>query len=699
MTIDLRATTMCTLGDLISASISDSSVLGAGLIKTSGACEINGLIDPAIGTIVKFYYEKFGVVRELPRQLKVLSSFANPFTNVTTVDLGCQLTYMEGVSEPKSMNPFEDSGNDAFDETDQEIIVLPISAVAVAQKCLAEIGLSGSTQLTNAFSVAEFDLSGGYVNVLNNLLISEGLCGYVDKNGNFATFSLVNPINSASLIELDDLVEAGPLDSNQFPGSPVIVNYSTLKLKDPEPRDADWEELQATRDWELEESFGAEAEVVLNITYPSTWLGPSAGLPPDFPWSARETGEVTFKYTPYTKTITKYDLWDRVVSRRSETLTIAAQANAELTTDLIGYTRVNGFGYYPIRHSTISNITYKKIAPTVMGVLNGRSVKPTPEEGYDEVLVEETISYEPDYMRYGGLPINYLDLLLQGFMFIPTLFEDEFHQTERQTVASETYSRDLVVARGETRTEVGYFPITRTTTKRWTYFLRTTKGQRWYESFSSTPTALADLYATYFPDPRFRPDIPPNSQNAYATIYSLLKGNKLVDAGTEVRQFSGREAVFQGRPPQGVRIVSDLADGGDINNGYRTDSSSEAEFIYGTETAGYDRPVEFSMPYAPDDVFVKNGTGENATFTSFRSDAPQKAAAFGRVQNKLLFGANYGIQIQVSPEKLSSMPYSPIAIQAKSLTGVYRTDGSSWVIDSNGIIASTNAIFVGVAGK
>ena len=52
MAVDIRATVTCSLGTLISGSISDDYIQGNGLIRTRGSAVISGTITPALGTVV-----------------------------------------------------------------------------------------------------------------------------------------------------------------------------------------------------------------------------------------------------------------------------------------------------------------------------------------------------------------------------------------------------------------------------------------------------------------------------------------------------------------------------------------------------------------------------------------------------------------------------------------------------------------------
>ncbi len=168
----------------------------------------------------------------------------------------------------------------------------------------------------------------------------------------------------------------------------------------------------------------------------------------------------------------------------------------------------------------------------------------------------------------------------------------------------------------------------------------------------------------------------------------VSRAGRLVDVGTSFRTVAGREATLQSRPGLDV---GGLADGGDPDNGYKTSASSDLVLSLGS--ASSQRRIEFSLPYAPDDIFSRSGL----VFTSTPSDASAKAKKFGIVQNRILLGTRQGMSIQVEPERIPSEPFAPLYIQARSLTALYRINGMSWVMDSNGIIASTDALYWGTA--
>ena len=232
MAIDIRATVTCSLGTLISASVSDDYLQGSGLVKTRGSCEIAGVITPAIGTAVTFSYTKGGVTRSVPRKLRVLSSFADPFRRTTQVELGCKLTYLQDLKEPVDWTAFDDPLNSSYTQDDAKIITIPLHASSVMDKCLSELGLTASSNpLTNKFSIAAFDFSSGYVQVLGDLLVSESYCGYLDETEVLQVVSLAQEGGTGPVIDSTQIIDLASIGVGQLPGEAVTVSYSTLKLR------------------------------------------------------------------------------------------------------------------------------------------------------------------------------------------------------------------------------------------------------------------------------------------------------------------------------------------------------------------------------------------------------------------------------------------------------------------------------------
>ena len=245
MPIDLRAVSTCSLGQITSegAQIDTEYIQGQGLVKYTGSVSILGLITPAIGTPVTFSYTKNGITRQIPVPLRVLSSYADPFTRITSVKLGCKLTYLQDLREEINWKALDDPAT-TLTADDAKIITIPIRAQGIAEKCLSVLGLTASgLALTNSFSIAQFDLSAGYVEVLSNLLVSECLCGYLDSSEVLQVVSLEQDGGTGPVIDLATVVGSSEIGSGDLPGESVIVRYSTLRLKPPQQEEPKgWQE-------------------------------------------------------------------------------------------------------------------------------------------------------------------------------------------------------------------------------------------------------------------------------------------------------------------------------------------------------------------------------------------------------------------------------------------------------------------------
>lgn len=669
MAIDIRASVTCNLGRLISASISDDYLQGSGLIRCAGSCEIAGLISPPVGSKVTFQYTKSGITRTVPRTLRVLSSFADPFRRITRVELGCKLTYLADLTDPINWSAFDDPENSELSEEDQRIVVIPIRARSVANKCLQQLGISASSMpLTNKFSVSNFDFSAGYVNILSDLLVSESYFGYLDATETLQVRSLSPQGGNGPVFTASDLIDISGIGVGQLPGEAVVTTYSTLKLRNPEDDD---DEDVMRRNWEFENYYGPKQEVTITGIEVGYGIGEED----------REVEE-TFTYIPYSQTISQYDSWDRLVRKVTSENTIAAEANP----DYFAQALQAGRGY--ILRIDGGKMLWK-VTETVVTYVKSAVGTELPE-GYDEVESETAKVYMHELAALGGMPINFIEseegftrpfferVFINGSIFLtvnapsgPPITGKLVEVTETRYL---TNSRNLVIRSGLSRgpfiqapiVNLGNFPVTRATTNFKKVYGQTARGQQ----------DLASGLLNY-----------PNT---------IVKALRLVEDGQETRNVSGREAALQIRPGAGDRGIAGSADGGDPNNGYRTESTSQLELAIGSPTA--QRRIEFSMPYAPDDTFVKSGVEPNVTFTAIRSDAKEKAAEFGRTQNRLLLGNRNGMNIQVSPERMPGAPFSPIGINARGIVGLYRTNGTSWTMDANGILVSTDALYWGVLG-
>lgn len=620
MAIDIRADVRCSLGTVISASISDDYVQGNGLIKSTGNVLINGVITPAPGTKVTFTYTKSGITRTIPRAMRVLSSFADPFRRTTTVELGCKLTYLSDLSDPINWTAFDDPENSELTEEDALIVTIPINASSAMNKCLQELGINASQNpLTNKFSIAEFDFSAGYVSVLSDLLVSESYCGYLDINETLQVFFLDEPGGSGPVIASSSLIDLGPIGAGQLPGEAVTVSYDTLKLKQPDP-DADSEEIKRIN-WEYDSTVSSPEYYYINYRDSSNVL------------QTRVFGSLssTSVATDYT-TIRVIDEDGRTENKEVVTSRYTVEevnAIAKLANCAAKFLE-NGFDFdnSSITTTTSENYVYDTKGNQVLATIRKR---------------------EPAAVALGSANFDWV-------------YDGQKYSASYQNITTE-------FTRIESEQSGNY---TKTKTSTYKLFAFTQAGQQ----------SIAVARETF-----------PDSAELAEIIASSIFNSGLVHDNTTIQtRLTG--ATAEERPPAAERTNAAYAKDGDPNNGWRTESRNSLELAVGSTTA--QRRIELSMPYAPDDVF-SGPTG--GPFTSISSDAPAKANRFGRTQNRLLLGNRSGMSIQIAPEKLPNAPFSPVYIEAAGTIALYRVNAASWTMDANGIVASTDALFWGTAGR
>jgi hypothetical protein len=612
MTVDIRAIVRCSLGELISASVSDDYIQGSGLIKTKGNCEISGLINPAVGSIVTFTYTKSGIVRNVPRKLRVLSSFADPYRRTTKVELGCKLTYLQDLKDPIKWDALNDPENAGITEADTQIVTFPIFAKSVAEECLRALSITGTAvPLTNKFSIAEFDFGGGYVSTLGDLLVSESYVGYLTFEENLKIINLASPSQAGPILSDTRLIDLGPIGVGDLAGDAVTVSYSTLKLDSPDNTQLDTINMGVqSSDWSRSTTRSSSAIVipytdqegnqqtkVYRTTESSVESSAYAGITVRTPGGDREN-----------KTV--------ITSRTTAENKSSAAVAGSIVTEYLN----NGFdfGNYSASSITTESFRYDSDGNQVFHSLRKRG---------DGIL------------GAGALSVPWV---IDGSRVV---FTGQGSVLLEETVVESYY--------------VGTFR--KTVTSRFGPWIYSIAGQ---QSVAEGRNAFTD------------------AGQVSDFVNQALSGRYLLDVTVNTDQTGGG----QGQAPSVQEIIND-------EYGFTVGQVSEIELVTGSQAAT--RRVEFSMPYAPDDTFRKQGE----QYFSSASDAPAKANRFGRTQNQLLFGNRNGMNIQTVPEGLPTEPFGAFYFSANGSVTQYRTNGTSWTMDSNGIVASTDALYWGVAGK
>lgn len=682
MTIDIRAYVYCSLGPIISGEISDSSFVDNGLVTTTGSVVLNGLFKPAIGTSVSFSYAKNGYIAKIPRSLVVLSSFADPFRNQTTVQLGCRLTYRSNAG------PADQEGPDTqptFSLAESYLVPPRISASSIFVNCAQKVGLGAIAPLTNEFVTDEFDYSGGYVNTMADLLKSECYFGYVNSSGNLTIRTLNVSRGGGPLLDETKIIDIGPTGSTDIPGDAVSVNYDSKTFVPPNNEAKNGPSVSDLRDYGNGGGIGGGGEGG-GITVPTgngveaskDGTGDANGCSDDdvaiqkrnWEFEANNPDSVTvydkwtdedgtertdeYEFIPWSWTRTTYDVWDRAVYR------------FEVQNGLVQQNWKSTWWTYEIEAPTSvrkknkceewwENRTEENKDKYTFVVWYGPAEKEKPDN-YADVLMEETVEETPeaDIIQACGFAEN----------FYPNIAS--LPKTRRVTLIQFThYEKDDESGISKTRTEK-YIPYVQTPEGALSIGKRAEK------------VAIKNLTAG-------------NSPFVETAENIINDAAQLVKYGGEARIRTEREYGLQKRPGSAERLTKEYARQAPIEQ--------KAEIEYVQESDSPTNPIQFDMPYAPDDIMTSTVSGNKVTYTVEPSDAKIKATNYGRVQNKLLFGSNSGLSIQIAPENMPPYPLMPIHIKLKGLTGHYMTNAQSWAFDANGIIAGCDALYWGVVGS
>jgi hypothetical protein len=643
MAIDIRANVTCSLGTLISASISDDYVQGNGLIKTQGSCEIKGLIGPPQGSVVTFSYTKSGITRAIPRKLRVLSSFADPYRRTTKVELGCKLTYLQDLKDPIKWNALDDPENEDINEAESRIVTFPIYAASIMNRCLFALGLTASVNpLTNRFSIPEFDFGSGYVQTLSDLLVSESFCGYLDYTEKLQIFSLAAPSAPGPAFGEGNIIDIGPIGVGDLAGDAVTVSYSTLKLRIPD-------------DTEVAEKPGDDPEEQPTPTVPGTGTGWGTDTATT---SSRST--IGIAYT------------DPGGNSKFASYTISANS-----TEQTSYTKkiFKGGNKYVV---TQRQINEERSLVEVMGSAASAYLSAGSSFGNSQISSTTIESFQ--YDLYGNEVFRELvkrgdAAFLAGSASIPWTFPNEDGTTFFVEIPGGTVTLERVTV--NTYINGNYRKIV---TRRYGPWIYSAAGQ---QAIAESRDAIS------------------TPESAIDILNGIYAGTVLLDVTINTLRSAPGAGSQEAPPPEDINDEG-LADPdtSDPDNGFRTESVSEIELATGSPTAT--RRIELSMPYAPDDSFYRSIKSLDPLTYSYRSsssNAPAKAKLFGITQNRLLFGNRNGMNIQTVPENLPNDPFGAFYLTANGVVTQYRTNGTSWTMDSNGVVASTDALYWGIVGK
>lgn len=618
-----------------------------------------------------------------------------------------------------------------------------------------------SPLLQNKFQIEEFEYTAGYVSVLNDLLQSECFLGYMDANDKFRVIDLAfgSSTGSSPVLTENDIIALDIVGSGVMPADVVIGRYSSKKIEyvpkpippeDPEnpppepepappepeyppegqpdfktePQSDDEEKIHGlTGGWEYEELNGGIKEI--SIVYEDKL-------------DNNETKVANYGYEEYTQTQTKYgdsppyrqvnpfnsceivyeetsaDLTSSVVYRQTYENGCVAMFNQQYVQESLEYGNQTGSG--------LGSKTYQKwqFEWTRYDKEGNAVYKVT--ESYEPLIaffarfpfkyryVNPFTSYR--FESRGALTITYTTVTYGTSWFDPTLYTgagfegptlNSYILYERREEYIEHAVQGLSGYTGEVNSKEKYQTDTATKVTTMTYkpLVLTQRGQQ-AVSFIEKKKLV-------------------NSPDDFYAIAS--KYSELVLDDTEVsiksnRDYAERRTLDQIVIPNEESEVDYLIpkspkqNSKSLINSYLPNPRTGKEYdevnyetthtsiIYGAGAEGMAaRVVELAPPMVSDEIIKKNGSvATGYTYSIEPSNAGTMVNRYGRVQNQFRLGNRSGLSLQLAPESIPSAPLSKIAISIDGKVGQYRTNGNSWTFDSNGIIASTDAIFWGGIG-
>lgn len=680
MALDIRGNVFCSAGPVIRGGFSDDHIQGTGLIKTKGEIVLNGLIKLTPGQSISLGYEKQGRVNRIPRALRVLSSFADPFRRETTVSVGCKLTMLENFRESRKTDLAEVVDYLEVDCKTVNDIPLNMPLNHIVSQCLASLGLSGGVGISGSVAIDSFDFAAGYVNILSDLLYSNSLIGYLNENESFVVRTLYGSGTSPVLDE-DDIIDVSPIRSGEIPASTVIVNYNYSRFTPPkqeeEEKEAEDDSYRQKRDWELEETQGELQYVIIKYN--------------------GSNSQHVFSYYPFSSTKSTYDVLDRKLTEVKTEKIIAAQLNSQYVTEMLDETGGYGNGAELVEHRSQTRYGYQyKASELVPPIEEDENRNPcfantnkglvrrnpdgstttyssltkfyTPERD-DQPIFTESITFESEMAIMGAinLPSYVYKYFNENLAAVTELLHPGTQLAETSIVINNLDVRDSF---GNPKND----PDEGVTYQETTYIESAFKRIQFQQGLAKMAEDVGTAAQAY---------------NVFAAAAQL------VNHGSGTKTVYSREfGPLLKRPSAQKRAKERYAKD-------PRESFSDLEFIAGG--AGNAITTSYDLPIAPDDEIKLNlqyqgiGTGDTHYLVS-ESRAPELAREFGRTQQRLTYGHRMGFSVQTVPDKLPPYPAMGISLRLGGIIATYIANAQSWSFDSNGIVASADFLYLGGVG-
>jgi hypothetical protein len=743
MTVDVRAKVFCNLGTIISGNLADEALsAGQGLISCRGQLVLAGLSTPAVGSVVNIGWQRGSTIARLPRTLRVLSSFANPFTRQTTVQLGDKLVFLANLKGKKAEEeqPAEDESNgpvpndypsNDYDWQPLERCYLPkagakpynfsdpkaasqltvrednalnpakvmnrapmgIYASSVLQKCCFALGIASTgSALTNVYQ-DDFDLSAGYVSVLDQLISSESLFGYLNESETLVLRGW-DGTGTGPLLDENNIIELSGINSGVLPGQEVTVSFDSKRL---DPTAADQAQDELDQEEAAEEVLDDPTSTEEEKEAAQNELDALAEEKQLRDWERDEAVTYNQKYDFFVQDDEGAIVYTLSVAHNPRSVTLSYYDESDYKTKAISTEeRIFAGELGSILQAKIENLVNNET------LTSQEQLRLIPQFARQELLfrTEEYLEYEPIKQEEAA----------DSLALDPDLLCADPNGVER--VADEDADQDKRVEKQQVRQTVTRFePIEALIGKLnisgidWGEFDLGTLPSGEYEAertvityFTNQPEGQTktrtDRYLAYGLTQNGQQDTAEKGQvttdlNGLNDL--LASAKRLVFEGTSIAIQQDRTFGVQQRPSTEARqeaLKEKQAPVGATNDEGRQQAELEQE----NSTVESKPKTELAMPLASDDAVVWSASNG---YEFVGSNAMSQALRYARTQNAVMFGNRAGVSLQVPAYVMPLYPLSAVYLQAAGLTAAYKANGLSWSFNSDGILGAMDALYAG----
>jgi hypothetical protein len=547
-----------------------------------------------------------------------------------------------------------------------------ISASWLVEQILAALGLTaaGSIPLTNHYTRQEFDLTAGYVEELGRLASSEGYAVRMNAAG------LVEFVNKAPgetgtgpLLTEENLIDLNPINTGDLSGDAVYAKYNSLNLLPPDTEELDpldvlspeqlaelearKEQKRQKRNWELEENYGAPETYIHQWTEYVT----KPVVNPD--------GSLAFRQRKDANGQPVFYIVSESIENGVKTTVLGGKVMDQVF-EVKAYQLKEIIRYLPrtitkTEYDNKDRVTVRKTYTSNQWATDAYAETSYTYNGEGDVILEKSIEFSPlgplkTSLGYQG---SYIAVRGGGY--------GEQYQSSYQKVK---YERSKALG------------ITKATTLSLVPFISTVDGQETMSRYRDAGNQLDESRLT--------------------SLLGIAK--QLVSSGGGVRISTAREYGLQKRPSEVERSIDankkeTTKSGPTANPSQAADTQSPSiestvEITWAVGSATSQTSIELSPPYAPDDRIIYSG-GTNGTYSVIKSNVDQAALHYARTENRLLLGHRNGNGIQVLPELLPVAPMGLVFIRLNGCTAAFRTNGTTYNIDPQGVTATTDCLFWG----